>query len=152
MTWYAIDWILLVAALWFGRPPVLVVVALTADLALGGTGLAQSPYAIAIVDLGAAIVCLGHSARGDIAALIFVAMTMTGAVMTAMDFSRETTYACIDALLWVQLGVIGGIDRGIRHTLRHTSRRRNSALGHVEVRPASVGLSGTASENRRGLM
>jgi hypothetical protein len=141
--WYAIDWALVLAALWFGRPPFMVALAIVGDLAMGGTGLMVSPYAIATVDLAAAIVCFNHSERGDIAAAIFVAMAVTCTICKLLAFPDGATYAIVDALVWLQAGVIGGLDTGIRvafHRARNranrpASGRRRAIVFDVEVGP-----------------
>jgi hypothetical protein len=112
---------LLALALLYGRPQAVVWVAIIGDLA--GTMLLADDYrAVAVIDIIAASLLVGRHWRQNVVAAIFLLMQPVYAVAQMFDFPHWITYGCVDAMAYCQLGVIGGVDRGMGRSLRVAHR------------------------------
>ena len=126
--WQAFYIAALTVALSTGRPGFSIVAAMTFDL-LASVLFASDPVSVAVADLVAAVILIGHGRRANIIALIFVAMVLLEVIASRLHVENAIIYTVTDVLAFVQCGVIGGADRGVGRICR-AIRRRGVAAGY----------------------
>ena len=136
------------AAVFFGKPPVRVALAIGCNLALSiaisKTGIDDTAKLMwaGTLDAVTVLLLLGVNPRATFAALCYAGMVVAYPVGYWLDFGADTTYTCIEVLGVLALGCIGGVDRPIRRRLRS----RGLAFG----RPVSAGSGGSGLVAQRG--
>lgn len=112
--------------------------------------LAENPVPVAIADLMTAAIILGVSTRANIVAGLFALMQPIYIAGFALGWPDATTYACIDLLAYVQLGVMGGVDRGMGRAYRFTHGWLYSLRRPILFRTAPPANLARNSEAHRG--
>lgn len=148
MTWYQIDCVLFALAVWRGRPPLAISVILGLNLAAGYfiTDDAQQ-IAMAVSDLIAAALIFGRNSRGDVIAALLIFAIFINLSLWLAAFPTDTTYAILDAVSWVQFGVLGGLDRGSGNVYRSLRDR----MAASPERAAGLGVAINQKAHRGGL-
>lgn len=108
--------ILLIAALWHGKAGPRLTLAMLGNVA-ATMALASDPVTVGVADTVAAAVLIGGNAKARIVATLFSVMLPVYVSAHVFSWSSATTYAIIDLLAFVQLGVICGASGGIRRGL-----------------------------------
>ena len=119
----------LIVALYCGRPHWLIAAAMVFDLA-ATLALSGNPIAVGTADMICAVALLFAGWRGRVVALIFALMQPVYVAAVALGWNSGTTYAIVDSLAFLQLGVIGGLDTGISSARRWLDRRRGNSANH----------------------
>ena len=107
----------LAVALWAGRPGVDLTAIMTGNV-IATILLAADPQAVAIVDLVSGAVLIWGNPRAQIVAILFAGMVAVEVITSRLHIEKAVIYTGTDALAYVQCGVIGGADRGIRRLYR----------------------------------
>lgn len=89
--------------------------------------MAGDPTIVGCFDLLSAIALIGISRRANMVAVLFCLMIPIYVMGFAFGWPKATTYTCIDLLAYAQLGVIGGLDRGVHGMRRAIGRLLHSA-------------------------
>ena len=108
---------LLVLACYTGKPRPAIMVAMWGDL-IATMVLASSPIAVGVADAAAMAVLMMAGRRGLVVAMLFSVMIPVYVAAAWLAWPNEATYAIIDLIAYLQLGVIGGLDRGLRIAFR----------------------------------
>lgn len=127
---------LLALALIAGRPPLIIAAALVFDFAATMT-LAADPVSVAIVDLIAILMLIGRGARANIIAGLFVIMQPLYIAAHNQWLSHAAAYSIVDLIAYVQLGVAGGMDRGILTYTRNLLRLFTGSSDFASLRVRS---------------
>ncbi len=122
MIWQVIFALALASALALGRPRLIVWVAMLGNLAATAL-LAADPVTVAVFDLVAATLLFFGDTRAKILAMIFATMAPIYVIFGLLGVHQSTTYAIIDVLAFLQVGVISGADVGISRAIRNARRR-----------------------------
>ena len=97
--------------------------------------LADTPTTVAIADLAAAAFLLGAGHRAHIVAFLFAVMVpIYWAATVFPQWPSSATYAIIDAIAYVQLGVIGYGGGGLTIIRRNLGLRYGAILGPMAFR------------------
>ena len=118
MHWTQVVYMLaLCAALYGGGAPVRVAAVMLCNLAFTFT-VAAEPIAVGVVDIACAVALIGHNMRANIVALLFALMIP----VYVAGLKTSTTYTIVDAIAFLQIGVIWRVDSGIRNARRFIGR------------------------------
>jgi hypothetical protein len=123
--------ILIALAIRYGRPHPRVALAIAlnfvASVALSKMDLPVHDQLVwtGIVDIATFVAILGAGWRGSLAGLCYAAMAMAYPIGLYLGSSLDHIFSVAEVLGLIALGVIGGLDRGIR-TRRH---RRSTGAG-----------------------
>lgn len=143
MHWTQVAYIAaLCAALYGGGAPVKVVAVMIGNLAATLT-LSGTPMVVGTIDLLCAIVLIGNNMRANIVAVLFALMIP----VYVAGLKTSTTYTIVDVLAYLQLGVIGRVDSGLRNARRFIGRF-NSGSG-VSVAQGGHTERGVAMVSRK---
>jgi hypothetical protein len=143
--WQIIDWAMLTAAIWYGRPSMICGGLMVINLAAGM--VVESPLQLGVVDLVTAILMFGWSRRSDVVAVLLLIAAVLNCSMWAFGFSDYAIYAILDGMAWVQFGALGGVDRGIGNMYR----RRHFWLGDISQRSARAAMARVTELDSEGL-
>lgn len=102
----------LVVAVYAGRPAAVVIAVLVINL-VWTMQVSASPVVVGIIDLLSCAALIGVSARANVIAAIFAIMVPVYVIGTVAELPNYATYTTVDLLAYAQLGVAGGLDRGI---------------------------------------
>lgn len=124
--------------------------AIIAAVMLGNLGatmaMAHDPVAVGVADAASAALLLIGPTRARIVAMLFSVMIPVYVSALVFTWPNSTTYAIIDLIALVQLGVIGGVDRGLGRAARAAGRRGNDAGNTApDGRYATVGVAQDAA-------
>lgn len=125
-------------ALIIGRPAPVVVLAMVGNL-LATMILTQSLVAVAVADLAAAAVLLGGGERAVAVAALFAVMVPVYFAAYLAGWPAATTYAIVDALAYLQCGIIAHVDHGMGRLARGVG-------GFFGARRVSMAARGNARE------
>ena len=96
---------------------------------------ADTPTAVGIMDIASATFLLGAGRQAHIVAFLFACMIPIYWLTTVFpQWPNSATYAIIDAIAYVQLGVIGYGGGGIAFICRHLVLRHRAFLGAMAFR------------------
>jgi hypothetical protein len=96
---------------------------------------ADTPTLVGIVDIACAAFLLGAGRQAHIVAFLFACMVPVYWLPTGFpQWSNSATYAIIDVIAYVQLGVIGYGGGGVNFIRRHFGLRHRTVLGTVAFR------------------
>jgi len=108
-------------AVYTGRPPRLIIAVMVSNFAATWY-LAADPLAVGVADAASAAVLLwSPNVRNRVIATLFSVMIIVYVSDWLWAVPNFATYTIIDCIAFLQLGVIGGLDGGIR---RWIARRR----------------------------
>lgn len=114
--------------------------------------LASSPLAVGVADAASAAALISGNRRAQIVATLFSVMICVYVSAWAFGWENSTTYTIIDLIAYAQLGVVGGLDRGIRRCGRAVARRwpvpadPETTRGHATVGVARVSAQSGVSQ------
>jgi len=138
-----------VAAIAYGRPPRLIIAVMAGNFAATWY-LAADPLAVGVADAASAAVLLwSPNVRNRVIATLFSVMVPFYVSGAAMSLQPSTTYAIIDCIALLQLGVIGGIDRGIGRIRSRLRGRRNHANSLENGHNPGVSVALVSGGNKR---
>lgn len=140
----------LVAAFGFGNPHWIIVAAMVLDLAT--TLIFRGDYiTVGAADLLVALALLFAGRRGQFVALLFALMHPIYVLGFVFKWPPAATYAIVDALAYLQLAIIGGLDVGIASARRWAANRRgNSYPGAAQMGGhAKNGVARILAEGKR---
>jgi hypothetical protein len=104
---------------------------------------------VAVLDIACAALLIGSSRQADIVAAIFVVMVPIYVIGAIAAFPPNATYAIIDLLAVVQLGVIANGRGGMAIHRRYFGRRGNPVLPSAQARRyAPVHMGGDIAADR----
>jgi len=116
--------------------------------------LAPDPIAVGIADaVSAAILLLGNT-RARTVAMLFSVMIPVYVSADWLLWPNYATYAIIDLIAYLQLGIVGGLDRGIGRICRAAARRWRgladpaSQGGHAAFGVAPILAKGEVTHER----
>ena len=143
---------LLAIALILGKPGWQIAGAMVVDLA-GTMAFAPDPIKVAVVDLSVAAWLFGEGQRrATILAGLFITMVTVEGFAVVFKLQNAATYTIVDLLAYVQLGVIGGADRGMGRIVRAGSRRlRGLRLALAFRGQPGIGLARDQAQDGGGL-
>lgn len=155
MDWsQALYLLILGAALYTGRPGVVVGAAMGGNLA-GTMAFSGDPMAVAVVDMASVALLIGRGWRANIAAALFVAMQPVYIIGHHLGLQNWAIYALIDVMAYCQCAIIGGWDGGVGRLGRFIHRRLNRRVYPLALRGAARQNMGACtpmvSGNSRGL-
>lgn len=113
---------------WYHRAPPLAGLVMIGNLA-ATLALAADPVMVGLADAVCASILLYGNLRAKVVAMLFSVMCLIYVSAWAFSWPAATTYTIIDLIAYVQLGVIGGVDRGLGRACRAFARRGNDARG-----------------------
>jgi len=136
-------------AVYTGRPPRLIIAVMVSNF--GATWyLAADPLAVGVADAASAAVLLwSPNVRNRVIATLFSVMVPFYVSGAAMSLQPSTTYAIIDCIALLQLGVIGGIDRGIGRIRSRLRGWRNHANSLENGHNPGVSVALVSGGNKR---
>lgn len=124
-------------------------IALVMAANLGATmALAGDPLSVGVMDAACASVLLLGNRRALILATLFSVMILIYVSAWAFSWKNSTTYTIIDLIAYVQLGVISGLDSGIRRRVRAFARRSALPAGpETQGGHATVGVARVSAQS-----
>lgn len=134
---------LLILAIYMGRPIWLIGAVMLGNLT-ATMAFASDPYAVGAADALSAAILLTSDTRAKIVAMLFSVMIPVYVSAQWLAWPASATYAIIDLIALLQLGVIGGVDRGIGRACRAVAGRRRIPAdtqahgGHAAISVASI--------------
>lgn len=141
--WQTIFAAALLLAIVLGKPSLTLGAVMLANLA-GTMVLHGNPLAVGVLDLVCAAILIGRGNREIAVAALFVLMVPVYIAGKANGWSPATTYAIVEAIAYIQVGVMGnvggGMARGIGAVRRWGAVSIGSGPGR-EVRPVARHLA-----------
>lgn len=113
---------LALCASWRQRWPALIAAVMVGNLVVT-MALASDPIAVGVADAVSAAILLIGNARAWAVAMLFSVMIVVYVSATWLLWPNAATYAIIDLIAYLQLGIVGGMDRGIGRICRSAARR-----------------------------
>lgn len=133
MHWTQIAYpILLGAACYFGGASRVLTIACFGNF-IGTVLLSASTISVAIVDLVTICALIGRGRRENISAMVFLMMVFAYPISSGLNFTTSTTYAIVDALGVLLLGVVANVGGGGGRNSRVTRRRRFGLASVAQV-------------------
>lgn len=135
------------AASWHSKWSALIALVMLCNLA-ATMELASTPLAVWVADAASAAALIGGNRRAQIVATLFSVMICVYVSAWAFGWENSTTYTIIDMIAYAQLGVVGGLDLGIRRCGRAVARRWPVPADHETTRGhASVGVARVSAQS-----
>ena len=142
--------VLILLAIWAGRPPLHVAIIMVANLA-ASAAIGPQFEMIAAIDLLSAVLLIGGGQREIAVAVLFLCMAGTTTIASRLHFPPWAVSSGLEVMTALQCGVIGGADRGLGRLVRSVRGHWAGNLPAALSRKSGIVVARNTQSHRGGL-